>query len=52
MLVGYKTYIISACLIIYAITGWVTGQLEPMDAFRIVLEGGVFAALRNAIPWR
>lgn len=46
---GYKTYIVAAALVIFGITGVVTGQLTTEQAITIILNGLGLGALRNAI---
>ena len=46
---GKKTYIVAACLVIFAITGVVTGNLTFDQAFVIVMNGLGLGSLRAGI---
>ena len=45
-LAGKKTYLASAALALYAILGFITGQMEAGKAFELLAESGAIAALR------
>lgn len=49
MLSGYKTYIVCAAAIIYAISGFYTGHLDVNAAFEVVLAALGAAGLRHGI---
>lgn len=46
---GYKTYIIAACTLLYALMGFITGNLDANTAIQLVLGSGAIATLRHAI---
>ena len=49
MLTGWKTYIVCAVGIIYAIAGVYTGHLDGTTAVNVILAALGAAGLRNAI---
>jgi hypothetical protein len=49
MLSGYKTYVVSCGMILYAVGGLVAGYLDTQTAYQIILEALAIAGLRNAI---
>lgn len=49
MLTGYKTYIVCAVAIIYAVSGFYTGNLDLNTAFQVVLAALGAAGLRHGI---
>lgn len=46
---GYKTYILAAATLAYAIGGVATKHLTPQQAIELVLASGSIASLRHAI---
>jgi hypothetical protein len=46
---GKKTYIVAALLIVFAVTGVLTGNLTADEAFVLVLNGLGLGALRSGI---
>lgn len=49
MLSGYKTYIVSAIMILYALSGFYIGQLEADVAMQFIFNALGIAALRSGI---
>jgi hypothetical protein len=52
MLKGYKTYIVAAGFILFAIGGYITGQLDTAQAIEAVLMGLAMFGLRSAIGFK
>jgi uncharacterized membrane-anchored protein YjiN (DUF445 family) len=48
-LAGKKTYIVASVMIVYAVSGWLLGNLEQPEAWRLLMEAAAVAGLRNAI---
>lgn len=46
---GYKTYFVSAAVVIYALTGYFTGNLDANAAFMVIANGLGLATLRHGI---
>lgn len=46
---GKKTYIIGACTILYAVTGYVIGQVEQQTAMEMIFLGLGMMGLRAGI---
>ena len=46
---GKKTYLMSGALALYAVLGFVTGQMEAGKAFELLTESGALAALRAGL---
>jgi hypothetical protein len=46
---GYKTYIVCAIAIIYAVAGFYTGNLDANAAFQVVLTALGAAGIRHGI---
>ena len=46
---GKKTYIASGALALYAVLGFLTGQMEAGKAFELLTASGAFAALRSGV---
>lgn len=46
---GKKTYIVAACIVVYAVTGFITGNLDLNAAFMVVANGLGLATLRHGI---
>lgn len=49
ILVGSKTYIVAAGIVIAAVIGFINGDTTLSDAVLIVLNGLGLAALRNGV---
>ena len=49
MLTGYKTYLVCAAALIYAIAGFYTGNLDVTTAINVVLAALGAAGLRSAV---
>ena len=48
-LAGKKTYIVAFLLVVYAVTGYFTGNLELSKALELLGWGSLGATLRKAI---
>lgn len=46
---GYKTYFVAGCLVLFAVTGFVTQQLTGTEAGELLLQAAALAGLRNAL---
>ena len=46
---GKKTYILTALGLIYALSGYLTGNLDAQTALALVYSSGVISTLRAAI---
>jgi len=46
---GYKTYLIAAATVVYAVAGWVIGQLDGGTAAQLVATALSAAGLRHGI---
>lgn len=49
MLSGYKTYILCACAVIYAVSGFFTGHFDANTAVSMIWVALTGAALRNGV---
>ena len=46
---GRKAYMACTMLLIYAVSGFVTGNLDANQAIQLVMESGIAAAIRHGI---
>lgn len=46
---GKKTYIISGLMLVFAISGLITGQLQQQDAVALILQALGLSALRAGV---
>lgn len=46
---GKKTYLASGALALYALLGYLTGQMEAGKVFELLAESGAFSALRAGL---
>lgn len=46
---GKKTYILGTCGILFAITGFITGHLDSMNAFDILFTSLGIMGIRNGV---
>lgn len=46
---GYKTYLVAALTVVYAVSGFLTGNLDTDTAVQLFVTGAGLATLRNAI---
>lgn len=46
---GYKTYTLSILVVIYAVAGFITGNLDANAAFQLLAGSGIASSLRHAI---
>lgn len=49
MFQNYKTYIVASLLVVYAVSGFLTGNLDMNQAVEVGGLGALAATLRNAI---
>lgn len=49
LLDGKKTYLVGATLVVFAVSGVVTGNLTTEQAFFVVLNGLGFSSLRASV---
>lgn len=49
MLQGKKTYLLAIAAALYALVGWVLGFTDGQEAIRIVIDSGLFAAIRKGV---
>ena len=49
MLDGYKTYIIAACMVAYAILGVILGKIDGNTVVATILEALAIAGLRKGV---
>lgn len=52
MLSGRKTHLVAVAMVLFAVLGLVTGQLEQAEAVRLILEGSGLSALRAGVAKR
>jgi len=46
---GYKTYIGATCLVVFAILGQITGQLQPTETGQLFAQALGLIGIRHAI---
>lgn len=49
MLSGKKTYVVAAVLVVYAVTGFLSGHMGAEEAVRTILEGLGLGFLRAGV---
>jgi len=49
MLVGKKTYIVAALMVIFAVIGLYLGKLDGAQSIQLILEAAAISGLRSAI---
>lgn len=50
MLKGYRTYIVAAASIVYALSAWATGHIDANGAVQMIEVALAAAGIRAAIP--
>lgn len=46
---GYKTLIVGVAMIVYAVSGWALGYVEPQHAWEVILAALAVLGLRDAV---
>jgi len=46
---GYKTYLIAAATVAYAVAGWIIGQMDANTAVQLISTALAAAGLRHGI---
>lgn len=49
MLKDKKTYAISVCMVLYAVTGLILGKVEANSAYMLIMEAMALSSLRHGV---